>query len=97
MKDLLVLDCMLVWVKPVDSEDEMTLSVGGLYEPPTGGNAHPRWVERMNLQVGDEVTIRLVNSDVADEPTSETVSTPEWIREQEKKYFEHVKAKFEDE
>lgn len=48
------------------------------------------------LSIGDEVTIRIVESDEADSPAEEKVESAEWIREREREYFERIKAKFED-
>ena len=96
-EELTVLTAHVDFVETIHTGDEkLTLHVGGLYETGSGGNAHPRWVERMALNEGDEITFRIVRSDTADAPVSETIDTPEWIEEQERKYYEHVKAKFEN-
>lgn len=79
-----------------DAEDEkITLSVGGLYEHPSGVPARPGWIDRTKLNEGDEITFRIINSETADDPVSESISTPEWIEEQERKYYETMKTKFE--
>jgi hypothetical protein len=94
--DLLVLSSILSWVKKTEVVDEeLTLHIGGLYKHESGGNAHPQWLERLELNVGDEITIKIVEADTADEPVGETVNTPEWIQEQKRRYFESVKAEFE--
>jgi hypothetical protein len=97
MKDAVVMNCILDWVKLEEGGEEMAFTVGGLYDHPSGGTAHPRWLNRRQLKTGDEVTIRIVDSETADEPVSEKVSTPEWLKEQERKYYESVRAKFEGE
>ena len=98
MEQLLVLTCILDFVKASEhyAEDQLAVSLGGLYGDSSGGNVHPRWVERKRLNIGDEVRIKIVECDVADKPAEELVHTAEWIRENEKEYFETIKAKFED-
>lgn len=43
----------------------LRLSVGGL-----DNNEHLRWTERHSLEVGDEVTVKIVEAEAADEPIS---------------------------
>ena len=98
MKELVVMTAHVDYVESKfrDAENEkLTFSVGGLYDHPSGGQAHPHWIERTKLNEGDEVTLRIVDSDAADVPVSESISTREWIEEQERKYYESKKAKFE--
>ncbi len=77
-EDLLVLSSILSWVKGTEVVDEeLTLHIGGLYRSEDGGNAHPRWVERLPLNLGDEVTIKIVEADNADQPAGEVVDTLE--------------------
>ena len=97
MQDAVVMNCILDWVKLEEGGEEMALTVGGLYDHSSGGTAHPRWLNRIKAETGDEITIRIVDSETADEPVSENVSTLEWLKEQERKYYESVKAKFESE
>lgn len=99
MKDLLVMTAHVDFVEPKfpDDEDEkLVLHLGGLYDH-AGGQAYPRWINRTKLNIGDEITFRIIESDAADDPVSETISTPEWIEAQERKYYETTKAKFEKE
>jgi hypothetical protein len=97
MEQLLVLTCILDFVKASakSPEDELAVSLGGLYDDGSGGNVHPAWVNRKRLIIGDEVKIKIVESDVADKPADELVHSADWLREKEREYFESVKAKFE--
>ena len=97
MEQLLVLSCIVDFAKASEhyAEDELAVSLGGLYAESNGGNAHPRWVERKRLLIGDEVKIKIVECNVADNPTDEEVHTAEWIRDKEREYFERMKGKFE--
>jgi hypothetical protein len=76
--------------------DEIQLSVGGLFEH-SNARVHPRWVEHLNLKPGDEVSIRIVESDSADEPSHEVAYTSEDDQRQERAYFERMRKKFDEE
>lgn len=96
LREALVLTCIVDWVKLPSDGEEMSLHVGGLYETPGGGNALPNWIKRLPLSQNDEITIRIVDSEISDEPASETVWTAEDLRNSERQYFESVRAKFEN-
>jgi hypothetical protein len=95
MKDALIMNGILDWLKLPEGGEEIAFTVGELYDHSLGGTAHPRWVNRKELKIDDEITIRIVGSETADEPVSGKISTPEWRKEQERNYYESVKAKFE--
>lgn len=96
MEEALVLNCILDWAKrPPEGGDEMNLHVGGLYKHESGGKPHPRWVENLSRNEGDEITIRVVESNVADAPINKTVETAEDIERHKRRYFEAVKAEIE--
>lgn len=94
--DLRVMTCILSWGKTGRDDEDLALSVGGLAVLESGGNAHSRWPELSNFRIGDEISIRIVDADDPDEPADETIETPEWIQEQKRKYFESVRAEFEN-
>lgn len=98
MEELLVMSCIVDFAKESEHypEDELAVSLGGLYVARSGDNVHPRWLERTSLNIGDEVTIRIVESEEPDLPVKEITHTAEWITEKEREYFERTKAKFED-
>lgn len=78
-----------------ENDDPLTLTVGGLYEDPINGRVHPRWIPRRKLELGDEVTFQILESETADEPTVEETYEPEDRAEQERKYYQFLKAKYE--
>ncbi len=94
-KDLTVMTTHVDYVDTeFDNDDPLTLSVGGLYDHPTNGRVHPRWIPRRKLEVGDEVTFQILESDTSDEPVEEYIPEPSG-QEQERKYYQFLKAKYE--
>lgn len=73
--------------------DELTLTVGGLISPK---GEHVRWVRDRKLRIGDEVGVKIVETESADEPrerhTKANMPTPsprerkQCIREMAKKF-----------
>ena len=97
MKDLLVMNSILDFGSATeDRKQEMTIHVGGLYDDEVRGQVHPRWIKRKDLKIGDEVTIRIIESDSADKPVGEEVYGKEFAENQERQYYERLKAKFEN-
>lgn len=76
--------------------DPARLHVGGLYEPSGNVHIHPRWAQR-KLRPGDEVQVRLIESDKPDKARHKTIQTDEQIREQQRRYYLEMKKRFEDE
>jgi hypothetical protein len=72
--------------KPVE---ETRLHVGGLSQ-----QIHRRWSERM-LNVGDRVTVAVAESKTIDQPRSEQPQNAELQQQQERRYYLHLKRKFE--
>ncbi|HZF13172.1 MAG TPA: hypothetical protein VFE33_30645 [Thermoanaerobaculia bacterium] len=70
-----VLSTILTWTgRQGDSgpaRSRLNLVVGGLHNPAPTVDAYLRWVELFDLQPGDEITIRIVESPEADAPSSE--------------------------
>ena len=95
-QDAVVLTSILSWAKLTTGEEEMFFGVGGLYHPTSGGNAHPSWVEQLAIAAGDKITIEVVNAENPDEPVRETVESLELIKQQKRKYLEHMKGEFEN-
>ena len=48
-----------------ESRDEVALTVGGMT---TATEEHLRWVERQKLQMGDEIQIKIIDVESADNP-----------------------------
>jgi hypothetical protein len=56
-----------------EAEDELRLSIGGLY---SDTREHVEW-EAPDVQVGDEVTIRIIETNEVDSPTKRKPHNPE--------------------
>jgi len=97
IEDVRVLNGMLNYVKLKDGSEEIRLEVGGLYRHVSDVSVHPRWVQQLHIKKGDEITMRFVDADDADEPVEHEVSTREWIEQQEREYYERMKEKFDPE
>ena len=73
--------------------NEFSLTVGGLISP-TG--EHVRWVEQRKLRLGDEIRLKIVETDSADKPreryTKDHISTPS--PRQRKQYIRDMAKKF---
>ncbi|MEW5980614.1 MAG: hypothetical protein AB1898_32970 [Acidobacteriota bacterium] len=75
--------------------DELSFSVGGLERNPSDVEAeYLHWVKR-DLKPGDILTIRVVESDTADEPASREREDPAQVSEQQRKYYLKLKKEFE--
>lgn len=98
-----VLTAILSWVgrSPEDRQDapeeELDLSVGGLYGERGTGTAHPTWVDQLDLTSGDEVLIRIVQDEAPDRPAKVEITSAQEIREHERRYCERMEQQFEDE
>ena len=69
--------------------DETRLHIGGLAE-----NTHRNWTNR-NLKAGDRVTIAIATARSFDPPVRATPRDPRAEERQQRRYYEHLKAKFE--
>lgn len=80
---------------PAEPADETVFSVGGLqHDDGTGLDEYLDWFRR-ELPVGSEITLRIVETDAADEPAVRRPVTPEDVERSERKYYERLKAKYE--
>lgn len=73
-------------------EEDIHLTVGGL----NGQNEHVRWIEQAELRVGDEITVRLVDTDIADDPVTRRKRDPDEEWKHEYAYFLKLKKKYEE-
>jgi hypothetical protein len=69
--------------------EETRLHVGGL-----ANNTHRRW-DAPALKPGDRVTIQVARASTFDRPAFEAQSSPARTEEQERRYYERLKARFE--
>jgi hypothetical protein len=76
--------------KPGRVEEELTLHVGGLVTPT---DEHVRWLDR-KLKVGDEVSIRVVESAPIDPPSSRERRNHSNELRSQKRYVKEMAKKF---
>jgi len=78
-----------------DSQFDLSLRVGGLTSRGNGlEDEHPVWVERMNLSVGDVVTVRLVETSAVDESVSASSAGGNVDEMNERRMFEMAKEAY---
>jgi len=74
-------------------EDELALAVGGLISPK---REHVRWVKRKKLRSGDEIQVKIIETESADSPqerhTLADMPTPTLA--QQKQYVRQMAKKF---
>jgi hypothetical protein len=77
-------------VSSVGKRQEIKLEVGGLSD-----DAQLKWPVPSTLRVGDEVTVRIVETDQPDQPASSQRDDPRLVETEERKYYERLKKKYE--
>ena len=106
VSDWAVLSAHVTAVKerPGRREGELNFSVGGLTEADPAGLSHHVIWSKLDLRVGSEIRIKVVESDSPDQPArryrsdrevQESPFTEEEIEGFEREEFERLKAKFE--
>lgn len=88
-----VLTTMLTHVR---DRGELELRAGGLLSRAEHDNEHIDWLCQ-NLRVGDRVTIEVVDREDTSEPISRERLDPGFSEREERRYFEHLKQKYEAE
>ena len=83
---------MTAIVSFVADKDEIDLDVGGMVDR----SDHVKWLQR-NMRRGDVVTIRIVDSDEAAEPTTWERVDPASDAARERAYYDHLRRKYEPE
>lgn len=79
-----------------DQGEAAHVTVGGLANYGNNDTEHLDWVKRP-LSVGDQVSIRVVDSDDIDDPVSRERIDPDFEEKEERKYYERLKKKYEAE
>jgi hypothetical protein len=74
----------------VSKRNELELEIGGL-----AGEAHLKWPSPGRLGVGDEVTVRIVETDRPDPPAISQREDRASIEKGERRYYERLKQKYE--
>jgi len=89
-----VLSAIVSWVKRrVDGSEEMTFEVGGLISDDRQ-TENLRWLCE-NLNIGDEVTIRIVEVPQVEPASERKARSGQDDAEAEKAYYQRLKEKFE--
>jgi hypothetical protein len=74
----------------------LRLNVGGLRTDEDGVASHLDWVSRY-VSVGDEIRLKIIESEESDEPATVRTESPEDRRKRELDYLKRVKAALERE
>lgn len=74
-----------------NESDKPYLNVGGLVK-----DTHLDWLDGI-LEIGDEVTIRIIETDKADAPVRERKEDTEILKRQRREFYEKCKLEFENE
>jgi hypothetical protein len=88
-----VLDAMVDYVSG-NGRDEIALTVGGLISPK---EEFVRWVRRKKLRVGDEIQLRIIETQSADIPQERRTRADVWASptlRQQKQYVRQMAKKF---
>lgn len=88
-----VLDAIVDYVSG-NGRDELALTVGGLISPK---QEYVRWVKRKKLRIGDEIRLRIVETQYADSPRERRTRDEVWSApnlRQQKQYVRQMAKKF---
>jgi len=86
-----VLVAIVSYVVRSSRKEELSLSVSGLVSP---AQEHVRWRDDLELEVGDEVLLRIVESERVDRPRKRTREDPTARVKQQKHYVRAMAKKF---
>jgi len=77
-----------------NGRDELALTVGGLISPK---EEYVRWVKRKKLRIGDEIRLRIIETQSADSPQERRTRADVWTSpklRQQKQYVRQMAKKF---
>jgi predicted RNA-binding protein with RPS1 domain len=89
--DISVLSACLTFVS---ARSELEFRAGGLVSNGPHDNEHIDWLQQ-DLKVGDEVSIRIVDSDSVSVPLGRQRQDPAASERKERAYYERLKRKYE--
>jgi hypothetical protein len=75
-------------------EEELKLTVGGHISYGKDDYENVQWSGR-ELKPGDQIEIKIIETDEADEPKTKKRSDPKFVELQKRKYFEKLKKEYE--
>ena len=91
IEEISVLSFILSYISgEKDSLDLIELSVGGLLHHGQNDYEHLDWIKR-NLEIGDEITIRVIESCDLTTPVSRRREDPKLVEKAQRKYYESLK------
>jgi hypothetical protein len=82
-----VLTVMLTFV---GSRQELDLDIGGLAR-----DTNLKWLVPRLPQVGDQILVRIVETEQPDEPSTREPGVRSFAEAQEREYYEHLKRKYD--
>ena len=80
---------------PGSFEEELTPDVGGLIHDPDGAAVHLKWCQQ-RLQVGQQITLAIVETRQIDQPLSRDREDPQWVEQKKREYHERSKREHGD-
>jgi hypothetical protein len=100
--DFGVLSAILSWARRrpensrdgKDSEEELTFEVGGLDNSDAAVSEHLNWLATP-LQVGDTVSIRVIEPNEVEAPGERRRQDPDAIAEAKRRYYEQLKREYD--
>lgn len=75
-------------------EEEMKISISGSATYGNDDSEELSWLKN-NLSVGDEISIRIVESEVCDSPKSRKRLEPNFVENAKRRYYEQLKKEYE--
>ena len=93
-----VLTSVLSWARTQPEEPQQEAGEGKLYLSAGGlkDQEHSEWL-RQKVNVGDAVTIKIIESAISDEPQTKERVDPEQEKQRRREYYERCKREFEAE
>jgi flagellar basal body L-ring protein FlgH len=94
LENISVLSAILTY-RAADPEysEELNLALGGLAYMDEDSYEHLDWVKR-SVQVGDMITIRIVESDQATLPIRRERDDPDFVAQQKRRYYNKLKEEY---
>jgi len=98
-----VLTAITTWVRRRTSrtdrkrsqrDSDLSFSLGGYRSTNGDIGEHFKWEDR-KLELGDVLTIKVITAERVDEPRRRVAEDPKSIERSQRRYYQHLKRKFE--
>lgn len=86
-----VLSAHVTWVRRTGAKEELTMDVGGLITPT---DEYVRWADGRALKVGDEVRVKIIETEKVDRPAIRKRSDPAEDLRRQKRYVREMAKRF---